>query len=121
MITDEVRITFEIEVTKNGKNQNNLFILEFDEDGECSGQAFNPVAGWGNYDNWTDGWSEQDEDINQLIGVISAYSGTMELTDIVGEMQTTDINKPIKREYVHDKETYEIKITCIDIEELQEQ
>lgn len=93
------------------------FMLQFDDSGECTddGESFNPTSGWTNYTGWSYGWSEQDEKLNNLLDNIRDYSQTMELEQLIAEMEITDLNKEYHVKY----EENEFTVICTSIEEVE--
>lgn len=88
------------------------FMLEYTKEGECvNGESFNPTQGWTNYTEWDQGWSEQDEKLNDLLVKIREYSQSMELEQLVAEMEVTDINKVYKTEF----EGNSFEVMCTNI------
>lgn len=110
-------IYFTLKITEEFDNETKSeegdFMLYFDENGTCTdGESFNPTTGWTNYTQWDQGWSEQDEDLQYLQELISEFSKTMKLEEIVSEMEITDINKEIPIEY----DGHHFVVTCTAIE-----
>jgi len=116
-------IYFTIRASKKDNTEKNVeveFMMEFNNDGTCiDGQSFNLCSGWTNYTNWHQGWTEQDDDLEELYNVIREYSKSMECEQIVAEMEAGDV---VTCEFVHNKELYKVDISsycfsiCEDIE-----
>ena len=88
------------------------FNLQFRDNGEChDGESFNPTNGWTNYTEWHTGWGEEEE-TEELYDLIREYSMSMELEEIVAEMEITDVNYPKTVEY----EGNTFTVTCTGIE-----
>lgn len=122
------KIYFKIQTQKEFNNElkdvENDFMLEFDEKGYITdSSARNPCSTWTNYTRWDQGWTEQDEDLNILWAAIKEYSQTMELEDIIANMDTTDIEKVYTTTYecedIYHPGEYDFKITVEYVEEYE--
>ena len=109
---------FNLKIEKEFENQikseNIDCYFEINENGEITedGGSFNPTTGWTNYTNWNQGWSEQDEDLNELISTLKEFQLTeaMWIEYIVSEME---YGKSIKQHTIY--EGCKITLTAQDI------
>ena len=120
-------ITFSIQAQKKfnqtEKDHEIEFLLEFDETtGDCNdGQSFNPTKGWTNYTQFRQGWTEQDPDLNELLGAIEEYSRSPDLSEIIYNTGKEDIGTQYHtiymcEDFVENKSPYKYTVTIRNIE-----
>lgn len=118
-------IYFTIKTQTENKNTQQIdFKLEFNEDGEnTDGYSFNPTSGWTNYNNFDQGWTEQDEQLQEALLAIKDYSQSMQLESIVADATKEDIGKTTTTKhycdgYVTENKDYTFEVTITDIRRL---
>lgn len=106
---------------EDGRSQEIEFSQEYNQDGECiDGSSFNPTSGWTNYTGFTQGWSEQDKDLNEALQAIKEYSQSMDLEILVADTTHKDIGNTYTTEYyceqyVDTKQLWTFIVTIEDI------
>lgn len=95
------------------------FMVEFNEEGELSDSAsYNAVKGWVAYGNFMVGWSEQDDDLNELLYAIRDYSCSMAIEELLFDATEEDIGRTYHTSYfcdgyVSENREYSFEV-CID-------
>ena len=120
------KIYYNIQVEENEKTEQIDFQMEYDENENVDGYSFNPTSGWTGYTEFTQGWSEQDEDLNELLRAIEDYATSMELDFLIADTKKEDIGKTYERDYycdryVHENKEYHFTVTIEDVEEGDEE
>jgi len=105
---------FTIKCEKEDKFEEIDFKLENDN-GELSGESYNPVQMWTGYTHFDQGWSEMDPDLNNLLGAIKDYSLSEELIELL-ENNYNNLNKPLQTKYfcdgyVDENREYDFEVT----------
>lgn len=114
------KIWFSI-ITKNGDKSERIDFSLTNDCGEIEGESFNPVNGWTGYTKFDQGWSEQDEELQEMLRAIKEYSQSEELTDLILNVLPEDVGKTFNEEYfcnwfVDENKTYEFYVEINDAE-----
>lgn len=107
-------ISFSI-ITRNGEKSERIDFELSNDFGDISGRSFNPVNMWTGYSQFDRGWSEQDEELNEMLRAIKEYSLSEELTDLILNVDVDDIGKIYKRDYFCNQFVDENKKFSFDI------
>lgn len=114
-------ITYTITTKQNDKKEEITFKVEYDTNGnQVDGYSYNPTSGWTNYTNFTQGWSEEDPELQEMLMAIKDYSQSMDLDMLIADSTTEDIGNTITTEYycdgyVTENKTYSFTITIDDV------
>lgn len=94
---DDIKeVTFNINVEKNGKEENISFRIQcYPDVAEAEGESYNPIYGWTHWRGWSQGWQEQDEELNTLLSYIGIISNDFysEIEEFVEEAEISDIGE----------------------------
>ena len=117
--TVESKGEFNGEIKKSGKIS---FQLVFENESCVDGYSYNPTSGWGLYTTFQLGWSEMDEDINELLQAVKDFSQSMKCQDIISDC--TDIGECFEINYycdghVNENKEYAFMVIITDIDEIE--
>ena len=94
---DDIKeVTFNIDVEKNGKEENISFRIQcYPDVAEAEGESYNPISGWTHWRGWNQGWQEQDEELNTLLSYIGIISNDFysEIEEFVEDAEPSDIGE----------------------------
>ena len=118
-----IEIIYNIKATnENGKTEN-IDFKQFYENDECTdAYSFNPTSDWTGYTQFTDGWSEQDPELNELLAAIKDYSTSMELNYLIADSEIEDIGKKYEvtyycEGYIEENKEYQFTVEIIYVSE----
>lgn len=114
-------VYFTIKCMKKNRCTEIEFKVEMDEMGISDGYSFNPTTGFPTgFTRFTDGWSEQDEIINEHHRAIKDYVTSMECDLLLSEIEMKDIGREIVVDYfcngyVHQNGKYKFIVKIQDV------
>lgn len=108
-------IIFNIKAETEDEAEDTDFKIEIHADGTMGDSySWNPNSGWTNWDNFTDGWSSQNQTCNQLLSMIHTWAdggNYAQYAEFVETAETEDVGSTMVFDSDFEEDTYDLTST----------